>query len=208
MSETIATCSRCGIAKAVGEFAVDRSKTRGHKSCCKLCDNEVHRERYAESPERFYTPKPRVRIFTWRTCEVCKESFETHISTKRFCTDSCKWRAKRARQAGLPPKPMTEVQRAVARRRWRQQSAKRREAVGSDPRGSRRWRELRARVLAEESTCWLCQQAIDPAVAYPHRMSGSADHVVPMLLGGAPLDRANVRAAHLGCNRDRGAKLA
>lgn len=207
MPPVIATCSRCKEARPVDEFAVDRSKKCGRKSHCKSCDNRVHRERYAESPKRTYAPKPRVRISIWRQCETCKEPFESHISTKRFCTKSCMWRAKRRRQAGLPPKPMTEAQRAVARRRWREQSAKRRVARPELRRG-RPWRELRARVLAEESTCWLCHQAIDPAVTYPHPLSGSADHVVPLVAGGAPLDRGNVRAAHLKCNRDRGAQPA
>lgn len=53
--------------------------------------------------------------------------------------------------------------------------------------------------------CSLCSGSIDPRLVFPHRGSASIDHTVPINHGGAHT-RANVTAAHLGCNaakRDR-----
>lgn len=50
--------------------------------------------------------------------------------------------------------------------------------------------------------CYLCSTAIDPALAHPHPLSVSLDHVVPLIRGGAH-SRANVAAAHLTCNTSK-----
>lgn len=75
----------------------------------------------------------------------------------------------------------------------------------SPGRGGHRWRQLVAQVRREEGrTCWLCPDPIDLTLSYPHPRSFSVDHVIPLEQGGAPLDRTNVRAAHLDCNKRRG----
>jgi hypothetical protein len=50
--------------------------------------------------------------------------------------------------------------------------------------------------------CHICRTAIDPKTTYPHPLSASLDHVVPLILGGAH-SRANVAAAHLTCNSSK-----
>ena len=92
----------------------------------------------------------------------------------------------------------------------------------SDPRkanGHRR-RELFRRVLAEESVCGICGQPVDKGLRGVralncrtgrlalHPLSPTLDEIVPVSLGGDPLDRANVRLAHLACNERRGNGLA
>jgi 5-methylcytosine-specific restriction endonuclease McrA len=76
----------------------------------------------------------------------------------------------------------------------------------SNPRqanGHRR-RQLRARVLREESECWLCGLPVD--VSLPPHLDGSpeVDEVIPVSAGGDPLDRNNTRLAHRLCNVRRG----
>ncbi len=76
----------------------------------------------------------------------------------------------------------------------------------SNPRvanGHRR-RQLRARVLASESDCWLCGQAVDKTLHHHDPMAPEVDEVVPVSLGGDPLSRANTRLAHRLCNQRRG----
>lgn len=69
-----------------------------------------------------------------------------------------------------------------------------------DPRGTRAWRALRARVIAEEPTCWLklpgCTQ-----------VSTTADHVLPFVdRPDLAMSRANLRGACAPCNYRRGRK--
>jgi 5-methylcytosine-specific restriction endonuclease McrA len=47
--------------------------------------------------------------------------------------------------------------------------------------------------------CGVCSEAIDPDLRYPHLMSASVDHVVPMSRGGGHV-WDNVQAAHFMCN--------
>lgn len=53
--------------------------------------------------------------------------------------------------------------------------------------------------------CGVCRKRADRRLQWPHPMSPSLDHVVPIADGG-PHTRANVRLAHLTCNTGRGAR--
>lgn len=55
----------------------------------------------------------------------------------------------------------------------------------------------------DEWRCHLCGVDVDPEVSWPHPMSPSLDHVVPLSLGG-PHAPENVRLAHLRCNSAKG----
>lgn len=65
---------------------------------------------------------------------------------------------------------------------------------------TRRWRQLRARILAASTVCHICGQPGADAV----------DHRVPISRGGAQYDPANLAPAHHDvpphCNRRKGAK--
>ena len=76
----------------------------------------------------------------------------------------------------------------------------------SNPRqanGHRR-RQLRRRVLAEENDCGICGKPVDKTL--PPWLPGSpeVDEIVPVSLGGDPLDRSNCRLSHRDCNVKRG----
>lgn len=83
--------------------------------------------------------------------------------------------------------------------------------------GHRR-RQLRARVLAEESHCALCGARVDKTLGMqpgahgprcrgdctgciPHDMRPEVDEDLPRSRGGSAYDRANTRLMHRGCNR-------
>jgi 5-methylcytosine-specific restriction endonuclease McrA len=63
------------------------------------------------------------------------------------------------------------------------------------------YRRLRAQVLAEETTCWLCG---DPPTGDDDPLV--CDHVTPLSQGGTNV-RENLHAAHKSCNGTRGGKL-
>ena len=69
--------------------------------------------------------------------------------------------------------------------------------------GHRR-RQLRARVLREEHDCWLCGLPVDKALKTPDPGSPEVDEIIPVSLGGDPLDRSNARLSHRLCNVRRG----
>lgn len=63
--------------------------------------------------------------------------------------------------------------------------------------GNALYRRLRREILLESDICWLCGK---PG-------ADSADHVVPYSAGGSDT-KANLRPAHLECNRRRGKRDA
>lgn len=56
-------------------------------------------------------------------------------------------------------------------------------------------------------TCGICEEPIEPDLAYPAPMSASLDHIIPLARGGFH-ERLNCQAAHLICNVRKGARVA
>lgn len=74
-------------------------------------------------------------------------------------------------------------------------------------RKGRPWRELCARVLAEETHCVRCGQYVDQGQPPRTPKAPSVDHIIAIDQGGARLSRGNVALAHFGCNARHGAKV-
>lgn len=82
--------------------------------------------------------------------------------------------------------------------------------------------QVTRKVLAEETHCALCGEWVDKTLRLlpghhsprctnpecsgckPHPKSPTVDEIVPVSLGGSPVDRANCRLAHRDCNIKRG----
>lgn len=72
-------------------------------------------------------------------------------------------------------------------------------------RAGRPWRTVRAQVLDRDGwVCQLCGRPIVAGLRRSHPLGPSVDHRTPLGMGGDPLDPANLRAAHFGCNSSRG----
>jgi hypothetical protein len=54
--------------------------------------------------------------------------------------------------------------------------------------------------------CYLCHRPTNPDIRWPHPLSASTDHVVPLSAGGKD-DRTNIRLAHWHCNEEKGDQL-
>lgn len=65
----------------------------------------------------------------------------------------------------------------------------------------------RKKVLASEDICAICGQRVDKKLKYPHPMSATVDHVIPVSKGGHPSDISNLQLAHFYCNRQKSDKL-
>lgn len=77
---------------------------------------------------------------------------------------------------------------------------------GPDPRRvDQRARDaVEARVRAEETHCHLCGGKVDKTLPAGMPSSPEVDEIIPVSLGGDPLDRDNCRLAHKSCNARRG----
>lgn len=70
-------------------------------------------------------------------------------------------------------------------------------------RNTRAWQRVRRRVIDEEQLCWRCGLPVDKTLPGTDLWGPTADHVVPLIKGGALLDRRNLRLAHMRCNAER-----
>lgn len=64
----------------------------------------------------------------------------------------------------------------------------------ANPRNGRPYRRVRAQVLAEDDTCWICGKA----------GADTIDHLLPISKGGSLLDKSNLKPACSACNSARG----
>jgi 5-methylcytosine-specific restriction endonuclease McrA len=58
-------------------------------------------------------------------------------------------------------------------------------------------------VLTESTHCARCRLPLHPQLVDPHPLSSTVDHVIALVEGGHPTDRANLLAMHRKCNLDK-----
>ena len=62
-------------------------------------------------------------------------------------------------------------------------------------------------VLATQNVCGICGREIDPGYKFPHPLSKTVDHIIPVAKGGHPSELLNLQAAHRWCNRWKSDRL-
>lgn len=67
--------------------------------------------------------------------------------------------------------------------------------------------KARKRILATAEICAICGKPLHPELSYPHPLSSTVDHIVPVARGGSLSDPGNLQAAHLICNVQKSDKL-
>lgn len=154
---------------------------------CQSCDAEFtaprHRAVCGKSCNSFYARRnyhPVERPAVSRACAECGRRFESAHLSKQYCVEACASRAQR-------------------RERRHPRERARRFGVAYEP-------VNRQRVFERDGwRCGICKGKVNPRLSYPHDMSASLDHIIPMSLGGGHL-YVNVQLAHLKCNVDKGAE--
>lgn len=77
-------------------------------------------------------------------------------------------------------------------------------------RHQRQWRpsthQKRLILERDDWRCYLCRSPIPSDTSWPHPLSATVDHVVPMSAGGSSRND-NLRAAHWHCNQEKGDRL-
>lgn len=56
-------------------------------------------------------------------------------------------------------------------------------------------------ILRTQSVCKICGNQIDMTLKFPHPMSPTVDHIIPISKGGHPSSMDNLQLAHFICNR-------
>ncbi len=74
----------------------------------------------------------------------------------------------------------------------------------ADPRSTRRWRNLRARVLARSTHCSLCGKPLRKDLPGTHRLGPTVDHIIEPGPDGDWFDETNLAAACKRCNSSKG----
>ena len=69
------------------------------------------------------------------------------------------------------------------------------------------FRRNKKRIFMTQSICGICGQPVDMKLRYPHPLSPSIDHIIPIDRGGHPSDINNLQLAHWKCNREKANKL-
>lgn len=62
-------------------------------------------------------------------------------------------------------------------------------------------------IYAQQSVCGICGRPVDKKLPFPHPLSPTLDHIIPVQKGGDPVALENLQLAHLACNRAKGTKL-
>lgn len=123
-------------------------------------------------------------------CEVCGKSWSgARRREKRVCSNACNaksWALKN------PERHRALKMDSVRRRRARMAGVEVEYFTVEDVR------------MASGDDCYLCGERINYRLKFPHPMSPSVDHVIPISAGG-PHSLSNCAMTHMGCNNKKNA---
>ena len=63
------------------------------------------------------------------------------------------------------------------------------------------------KILKTQTICGICGQPVDFSFTFPHPLSATVDHIIPVSKGGHPSALENLQLAHRACNRQKSNKL-
>lgn len=180
------------------------AKRRDRKYCSKLCGERAQPNRCANHPDRapraqglcstcyneqrYGSDRPRG---TPKTCVTCGQQYKASRADQQYCSLRC-------RSGGQFLHVWTEAERRHSREKRR----RRRAAMCATDVEQFDEREI------YERDGWRCRiegcgLRVDKRLSWPHPMSASLDHVIPLSEPGTSHTRCNVRLAHLRCNTSR-----
>ena len=65
----------------------------------------------------------------------------------------------------------------------------------------------RKRILMQQEVCGICGKPVDKSLKFPHPLSPTVDHIIPIDRGGHPSAIENLQLAHFACNRQKSNRL-
>jgi len=157
-----------------------------------------------------------------RECVQCGAPYTTGTAAKTLCSTECQkeWTAtlmgcrnRQCADCGVPLGVFSLVtyciecrdKRSVTSRREGSRTGKHRRRALMH--GAEYERFNISRIYERDAwRCGVCGKRVDKTLAYPHRMSASLDHIVPIAHGGTHT-KANVQLAHWICNNKKSDRL-
>lgn len=149
-------------------------QSKGNK-CSKECATKKMLERLRDKYKEEWTPPPPFE------CQWCGKMHQPEYRDTRtkYCSSTCEARAGRGGHHGG-----SSIRRLVAE--------------------SRGERFQRVKIFERDQwICQICHKEVELDLKYPHIMSASIDHIIPIVCGGLHT-RDNVQLAHLSCNINKG----
>lgn len=143
-------------------------------------------------------------------CATCGDRFDKPSRRRRFCGDSCQQIM--AKRGARPESATCNICGGcidLIKRRGTGRLQQSNVTMCLDCRNgiTRRYTVTREWLARRDgNTCHLCLAEIDFSIEYPHAMSASTDHVIPVSLGGTS-DPENLALAHLVCNMRKGNRV-
>lgn len=170
------------------------------RTCGRTCGDAIRRR-----AKRLSTAAPRSRV-TWKQCAYCPAWYTTKGKKRCGCHAPPLPTELRFTPCQDCQQPAAYITRPVLRcmdcRKRHQAEVRRdhRKARKAKLRGAQVERVNVRKVYERDNwRCGLCHKRVNKNLKYPHPMSASLDHVLPLSLGGAH-SMANVQLAHLICN--------
>lgn len=168
-------CERCGIG-----FTAQTSAARH----CPVCRRELNRSRSRKEAKR------KASAVTDRKCACCDKPL-TEVQRK-YCSRKCSGEGNAERFSLLyrkEPALLRDPYGAVRKTRLRK--AKRKPVE-------------RTKIFERDGwVCGICGKSVSKTLCWPHPMSVSLDHIVPLSKDGTH-EPDNVQCAHLLCNSKKG----
>lgn len=221
--------TRLKQCKACGEDF--QSRDHKHVYCSEECSSaafSANGRNWTEAKETARLAKldrktnwPQCKLYHL-VCSVCEQPFVSRLK-RSTCSKSCGQEAKRIavrKSTGLcldcgADIPLPDHRGNISFRcpscrheRFRNQRRAGKQKRRAWTKGAEAEKIISVEIFErDEWRCGICGHSVDATLEYPHRMSASLDHRVPLVRGGAH-SPANVQCAHLQCNMDKGARLA
>lgn len=67
--------------------------------------------------------------------------------------------------------------------------------------------KAKQKILKTQKVCGICGKPVDFSYKYPHPLSATIDHIIPVSKGGHPSDINNLQLSHRTCNRQKSDKM-
>jgi hypothetical protein len=139
------------------------------------------------------------RISTYRVKQKCPDCDAPKARDQQRCTPCAEVHNAATRKAARRATRQTEGYRKRKRDMNRRRRARKR--------GAQTERVDAAKVYERDGwRCGICRRRVNPELKYPHRMSASLDHVIPLSWDGEH-NYANSQLAHFICNSIKGDRM-